>query len=873
MYKHKKLISLILLSFIVSLNAEIEEIVTTGSLLKNLEQDSSPIDVITEEDYKNLSISNIAEISKYISSSSGSHFQANTLDGVDQGMAAITLRGLDHASTLLLINSKRQTFAGTPSHEGEGYIDANIIPEIALKQIEILKEGATSMYGSDAVAGVVNIFTQRNFEGLKVQVGHQGTTKYNQDDNTIGVLYGSSYKNGNYVLGVNILDRSPLSASEIPGIGELAISGLGRSFKVSEADSVSSGLWAGSYAKGQKIPDPNCLSNGGVLKDPNTCGFLYGNRFNIVNDEDHTKLYTNLNHQAEDFRYELTLISAIVNINDNPQSPSYPALPFLGRKIQPKEGGSPFNVPVTWYGRPLGSEVASPKSPKEIKQYHFSQTIYTSIGKDTDVEFSFTKSNHSNSHYRPDIIDSRFLESLNGTSMGIQGGEVLFWNIFDSSQNSQKLIEYVRGAEISTKEAGLESIDLIFRSSLWKDYRIAYGFQSNVEDLDISYDDLSRAEFDSDGKITKTADLFFLGGGINVAQTRDKHASFFEIEKEFIESLDVRVAGRYEDFGNDSSFDPKLSFKYHPTDKVSIRASKSSSFSMPSMAQMFSSDINLGSIRDFDGDSPFVRQAQIGNPDLKPATSKNTNLGVIFNNKNFKLSVDFWAIDYKDRIEVQSAQAILNSDPNGLSITRNIDGDLVGVTTTYFNEESTEVSGLDINYESVLFESSKYGKIIFSIKGTSINEFLTPEHEQSEDHEGEEEDHIKMVNRVGKFNYDAHTHSLPKKRINAFMNWSYKNYDFNLNARHVDGYVNERLIKGLGLTYGYKNKVDSFLVFDFSAGRIIDLDNGVMNIKIAITNIFDEAAPRLYDAPDFSFDTRVHDPRGRIVGINFEYRH
>jgi hypothetical protein len=93
--------------------------------------------------------------------------------------------------------------------------------------------------------------------------------------------------------------------------------------------------------------------------------------------------------------------------------------------------------------------------------------------------------------------------------MGIQGGEVLFWNIFDSSQNSQKLIEYVRGAEISTKEAGLESIDLIFRSSLLKDYRIAYGFQSNLEDLDISYDDLSRAEFDSDGKITKTADLFF----------------------------------------------------------------------------------------------------------------------------------------------------------------------------------------------------------------------------------------------------------------------------------------------------------------------------------------------------------------------------
>jgi len=170
-------------------NENIEEVIVTGTLLKNAEQDSSPVDVISESDYRNLNISNIAEISKYISSSSGSHFQANTLDGVDQGMAAITLRGLDHASTLLLINSKRQTFAGTPSHEGEGYIDANIIPEIALKRIEILKEGATSMYGSDAVAGVVNMITQKNFKGLKIQAGRQSTTNYDQNDNTLGVLF------------------------------------------------------------------------------------------------------------------------------------------------------------------------------------------------------------------------------------------------------------------------------------------------------------------------------------------------------------------------------------------------------------------------------------------------------------------------------------------------------------------------------------------------------------------------------------------------------------------------------------------------------------------------------------------------------------
>ena len=861
-----RLIYLILLSSFASSDLQIEELITTGTLLKNPEQDSSPVEVITEDDYKNFNISNIAEISKYISSSSGSHFQANTLDGVDQGMAAITLRGLDHSATLLLVNSKRQTFAGTPSNEGEGYIDINIIPEIALKQVEILKEGATSLYGSDAVAGVVNMITHTDFNGLKFQIGHQKTSNYNQNDSTMGILYGSQYNEGNYVLGINVLKRSPLSASEIPGIAELAISGLGRSFIISGDASLSTGIWAGDYSKGQKIPDPKCLANGGVLTNSTTCGFLYGNRFNVVNDEDHIKFYSNLNHQAENFLYELIFMSSQVNVNDNPQSPSYPALPFLSRMIQPGDGGNPFNVAVKWFGRPLGSEVASPNSPKEIKQYHLSQTMYLTLKDETDMELSFTKSDHSNDHFRPDIIDSRFLDSINGTTLGSSGADMVFWNLFDSSQNSQALIDYVRGAETSTKQAGLESLDLIFRSNLWTDYSLGYGVQVNKENLNISYDEISRAEFDENGKIIKTADLFFLGGGKNVSKSRNKYASFFEIEKKFIDSLDIRLAGRYEDFGNDSSFDPKLSFKFNPIDKVSIRASRSSSFTMPSMAQMFSSDINLGSVRDFNGNSPFVRQAQIGNPNLKPATSKNSNLGVIFNNINSKFSIDFWNIDYRNRIEVESSQAMLNLNPNGSSITRNSNGDLIGVTTTYFNEESTEVSGVDVSYETFINLERK-GRVMFAIKGTSINKFLTPEIK-----DGDGEEHIQMVNRVGKFNYDADTHSLPKKRINAFINWNFRDYGYNLNARHVDGYSNERPINDLGLTYGYKNKVDSFLVFDFSASKLIKLNNGEMDLKFSIINIFDESAPRLYDAPDFSFDSRVHDPRGRIIGLNLEYR-
>ena len=862
MIKLRKLICLFLISPFLIANSNIEEVVTTGSIIKNSEVDSSPVDVITKEGFENFNISSFVEISKYITSASGSHFQTNALEGVDQGMASITLRGLDHSATLLLLNSKRHTFAGTPSNQGEGYIDVNIVPEIAIKQIEILKEGATSLYGSDAVAGVVNVLTQKDYEGLKIQVKNFKTTNYNQSDKALGLLFGSTYENGNYVIGLNILDRSALSASEIPGIAELGLSTLGKSFKTSAADEVASGLYEGQYDADEWVPDPQCENNGGII-DGSFCKFLYGNRFNIVNDENHSKAYANFSYKNDDYIYEATLIGSMVKVNDNPQSPSYPALPFLSRKIQPNQGGNPFNVPVTWYGRPLGSEFSSPFSPKDIEQFNLSQKINTNLNETTELEASLTISSHSNDHYRPDIIDSRFLEALNGTTMGQSNGELIYWNIFDSSQNSQELIDYVRGAEVSSKDASLNNLDLIFRSE-HDGYEIAYGFQYNYEKLKITYDDISTAEFDEDGKIIKSADLFFLGGGINVSKNRNNYAAFFEIQPKPIENLDLKIAGRFEEFKNDSSFDPKFSIKYIVTENITLRASKSSSFSMPSMAQMFSSDINLGSVRDFNGDSPFVRQAQIGNPDLRPATSNNINIGFIFENNLQRLSIDYWNIDYKNRIEAQSAQVILNTDPNGPSITRNSSGDLIGVTTTYFNEESTEVSGIDLNFNKLLLTSNKYGDVSLVINSTTLIEFLTPAL-------GNEGNEI-MINRVGKFNYDTNTHSLPKNRINAFLNWKYQEYDINFNSRYIDGYSNERPINSLGTAYGYNNSVDSFLTNDLSIKKLVRINKGEIDIKLSVINVFDEEAPRLYDAPDFSFDTRVHDPRGRIIGISFEYR-
>ena len=105
------------------------------------------------------------------------------------------------------------------------------------------------------------------------------------------MLYGANIFNGDLVIGLNSLERSALSASEIPGIAELGLSGLGKTFKLLGSDEVSAGIYAGSYPKESTfVPDPNCESNGGVL-DGSFCRFLYGERFNVVNDESHLKTY------------------------------------------------------------------------------------------------------------------------------------------------------------------------------------------------------------------------------------------------------------------------------------------------------------------------------------------------------------------------------------------------------------------------------------------------------------------------------------------------------------------------------------------------------------------------------------------------------
>ena len=160
-------------------------------------------------------------------------------------MANINLRGLNLSATLVMVNSIRNTVAGVPAESGDSYVDINLIPQIAIQQLEIFKEGATSLYGSDAIAGVINFKTYKNFDGTKVKLTNQKTQHYGQSEHGLGLLHGLNLNDIDIVFGLELFNRASLHSSEIAGISELGISIFGNTFIAKEAGTFAS---SGSYS-------------------------------------------------------------------------------------------------------------------------------------------------------------------------------------------------------------------------------------------------------------------------------------------------------------------------------------------------------------------------------------------------------------------------------------------------------------------------------------------------------------------------------------------------------------------------------------------------------------------------------------------------
>jgi len=850
-----------------SFGQDIEEVMVTGSYIKGSPTDgASPVEIVDRDTIEDIGATSIADITRNLSVNSGSENNSDSFtQGATQGTSNVNLRGLGLSSTLILVDGRRHTLTGATANDGSAFVNTNAIPVVALERVEVLKEGAASIYGSDAVAGVVNYIFRRDFTGVELEVSSQEADISGQTDDRVSVIWGAENGDTNFVLAASVLDRSPMSGADFdPSLAQLGISGLGTSFLLFGPDTVESGPYTGTYTPFQNVPDPSCVANKGILipqASGSRCGFVYGPRFNVVNDEDHESMYGSFKTLlANGNALEIDYMSTAIDVNDNPQSPSYPALSYLSpaNAIMPGTGGSPFAVPVLWLGRALGSAFPSPNAPREIETDRFSIGLSGDFDNGFDWDAHYTVSSEDFYGQQPDTSTSRFSAAIKGNG-GNSGNQT--WDLFTPTNNSADLIQWISTSQQTWTETELAVFDFIVTGE-WGEVDIASGFQYRDETFNVARGASSIAQFDAAGNITVPADLLFLGGGLESNASRDAMAVFIEGSMNASDKLEINGALRYEDLETDSSINPKISFRYQATDNLALRASFSTSFREASLAQLTSTTIGLQGIQDYNtdgspkGGTTFIRIAQANNPNLDAEESDNMNIGAIWRpTDKLSMKLDYWAIEYSDVITIESAQGKVAANPNDPDVKRTTGGTLTGVTTKYFNAAYVNTSGLD--FESTYDFDTPWGQAQVGVNMMHMFEYEIPLNGST-------------VDVVGKFNHDNFARSLPETKAVFHAALESGNNSLALFGRYTTDYSTTRPLDATATSRGFSQKIDSFFTVDLMDSYTIQMSDSELKLSVGVTNLFDEEVPLVYDAANWSYDPKHHDPRGRMVYVGFK---
>ncbi len=138
-----------------------ERIEVTGSNIKRVDTETvAPVQVITREEIEKSGKTTIADVLRDLPANQGNSYNETFTNSFSPGASGISLRGLGLKATLTLVNGRRMASYGFAQNLQDTYVDLNSIPTSAVERVEILKDGASAIYGADAVAGVVNILSR-----------------------------------------------------------------------------------------------------------------------------------------------------------------------------------------------------------------------------------------------------------------------------------------------------------------------------------------------------------------------------------------------------------------------------------------------------------------------------------------------------------------------------------------------------------------------------------------------------------------------------------------------------------------------------------------------------------------------------------------
>jgi len=719
--------------------AAVEEITVTGSRIKRTTgQDSQEIITISAEDMKvsgDISVADALRTSTLNSlgsfrESSGSSAQSN---------ATVNLRGAGQSRTLVLVNGRR--VVGSASLGGGGAVNLNMIPFAFVERLEIVADGASAVYGSDAVAGVINVILKKGYDGATFTARRGDRSEDDGSTQSFSFLTGAEGDRGSVTFGIEYDRRDPVfdkdrsytaarysdldgdgfitGYSETEGVSYYGYTLINPNYDGAEFNPTDPATWAVS-------PGDNCVDDGsfvGQMKadavfGPDTgfyCGYAYANVSANRAGLERVNTWVSSSFELSD-KIEL-FADALISNNESFGRYAPPAAPGSALASDPK---NPYGEAVNGYFR------------------------WTDIGtRDNVVNDTLTDVNIG---FRGELSDSLSYETYytysdyRSTSIGTY---YLSYGGFDSNILNEETDydTYVANLKATTLNDDRMNIQKMFVGVQWDMFEMAGGTASSyfaAETFDVSYSAMVDAQSE--------AGLVGGSAGNSAEGARSVNALSAEALFPVNDWLEIDVAVRfddYDDFGNATS--PRLGATFTMIENVVLKASYGEGFRAPDLSDLYgATSFSAEDATDYYGcQLNGIAEAEcserqfdtyIGsNPELDAETSKTMSFGATWEFMDgWYASANYFVLELSDAIEYVSAQDMLNVDyitgGNNPQVVRNAAGRVDSISAGYQNAVT------DIQYESMdyavngTFETNNWGS--FAVRGNAT-QYLTYEYEAS----------------------------------------------------------------------------------------------------------------------------------------------
>lgn len=652
----------------------VEKFLITGSSIKRVEGEGPvPVEIITRKTIERSGATSVNELIRSIPSID--IYDQSELDSgssTGSGTASIRMRGLDENSVLVLLNGRRLPINALYDATGIGAaVDINMIPINAIERIEILKDGGSAIYGADAVAGVVNFITKKDYNGLEATLGYGQSSRGDGTEKTLGVTGGFGHLDTdgyNVILALNSFQREPIYRKD----RDISRSSDFRRYGGNDARSILAPQGnfydplADDFTGTSVTPCPPELYNEGLCRYDVNASLLTA--------------YNGADRQGA---------MALGTLKLTPDIYAYAQL-FYARAQDDFEThpiGGFFEVPV-------GTEVIAGRflqgGPRTTKRKstleHFVVGIEgTTAQIDWDVAYTQGKSkvtNRDRNYFSVDLYDAIFFGDIDPTV----------------TTNDPALVESLKLSPVRVGESGIKSLDAKFSGELMQMPAGPLGYAVGAS---IWQETL----VDTPDPLSQQGLVLFERPLAKVDAERDAKAIYAELNIPVLKNLEVQTAVRRDIYDTAAKTSPKIAARWKVIPELAFRASYATSFRMPSLKQIYgaqedtpitinnvSGAANCEALGFAAGCSVPALQVQGGNPELKPEIGKTFNFGVIFDaGRLVSGTLDYWKIRQNDNISIPTIDQAIAAG----KFTR--DGLDILVFTNLQNFAKVETSGLDLD--------------------------------------------------------------------------------------------------------------------------------------------------------------------------------